>query len=176
MATWRVVVGAALGLHLASWAGSAQQAPTRIPEEEMGFSLQLTPPAPERLFRFESERQLRARIRAELQEFKKVEFPTDGEIVPAAQKVPRIWPYLMAMPEPNYVCYKRLWFEQKNSERYGYDYGILQPFIATGVFYTDLATLPLHWMSDPLRWYDCSAGRCLPGDSVPLLWNPVFAK
>src|SRR5579863_8355031 len=176
MASWRSLVGALLGVLWAVADASAQQGPVRTPAEEMGFSLQLTPPTPDRLFRFESEKQMRARIRAELQEFKKVEFPASGYAVPEFQPTPRIWPYLMAVPEPAYVCYKRLWFEQKNSERYGYDYGPLQPFVSAGVFYTDLALLPLHWLSDPCRWYDCSAGRCLPGDSVPFLWNPVFAK
>ncbi len=176
MASWRTFVGAFIGTLYTVAHGSAQQAPPRTSEEEIGFSLQLTLPAPDRLFRFESERQMRDRIRAEMQDFKKVEFPPSDAALPALEPLPRIWPYLMAIPEPNYVCYKRLWFEQKNSERYGYDYSVLQPFISAGVFYTDLALLPLHWVSDPCRWYDCSAGRCLPGDSVPLLWNPVFAK
>ena len=142
-------------------------------DEQLKLLLQLAPPEPERLFRFESEMSLRGRIRDELKDFRKVEFPSGAEVAPAFQPVPRIWPYLSVTAEPNYVCYKRLWFEQKNSERYGWDFHVLQPFISTGVFYTDLALLPLHWLTDPLRWYDCSAGQCLPGDPVPLLWNPL---
>ena len=176
MTPLRMKTGALLAILLFVGDVRSQDAKARTPEQELGLSLQLTPPPPERLFRFESEQQVRRRIRDELKEFKKVEFPPSSEAAPALQPVPRIWPYHSATAEPNYVCYKRLWFEQKNSERYGYDYGVLQPYISAGVFYTDLALLPLHWLTDPCRWYDCSAGRCLPGDSVPFLWNPVFSK
>jgi hypothetical protein len=148
----------------------------RSPEEEMGLLLQLTPPDPARLFQFESEEKVRQRIREDLKDVLKVEFPPSPETPPVFQPTPRIWPYLVATAAPSYVCYKRLWFEQSNSERYGWDFGVLQPGIAAGVFYTDLALLPLHWVLDPCRWYDCSAGQCLPGDPVPLLWNPVLGK
>ena len=89
---------------------------------------------------------------------------------------PRLWPFLVSTVEPNYVCYKRLWFEQRNSERFGWDFGVLQPAISTGVFFTDLAVLPMHWAANPFRCYDCSAGQCLPGDAVPLTWNPLLPK
>jgi hypothetical protein len=143
-------------------------------DSEPSFLIQLTPPGPQRLFRFESEQNLRERIRQEWKHIKKVEFPPTREALAVSQQAPRIWPYLVATAEPCYVCYKRLWFEQKNSERYGWDLGVLQPFVSAGVFYTDLALLPLHWVTDPLRWYECSAGECLPGDPVPFLWNPVL--
>ncbi len=143
---------------------------------EMGLLIQLKPPNTERLFRFESEAALCARIESEYKNIRKVEFPAIVEAEPVAQRTPRIWPFLVRTAEPNYVCYKRLWFEQKNSERYGWDWGVLQPGISTGLFYTDLALLPLHWLSNPLRWYECSAGECLPGSAVPLLWNPALSK
>jgi hypothetical protein len=145
-------------------------------EADVGFRLNLTPPGPGELFRFDSEERMRARFRAGLQGFPNVEFPPTGAAVPAPLPTLRTWPSLVATPEPAYVCHKRLWFEQKNSERYGWELSILQPFIATGVFYTDVALLPLHWLTDPCRCFDCSAGQCLPGDPVPLLWNPVFGK
>jgi hypothetical protein len=144
--------------------------------EALGILLQLTPPPPERLFEFKSEAQVRAQIREDFKNIRKVEFPPSPEIVPAPRPIARLWPYVTAVAEPSYVCFKRLWFEQRNFERYGYDYGVLQPVISTGVFYTDLALMPLHWLSHPLRWYDCSAGQCLPGDPVPLLWNPFLWK
>jgi hypothetical protein len=150
--------------------------PKRDPAEELGLLLQLTPPPPERLFQFKSEEQVRAQIREEFKNIRKVEFPPSTEAVASPRPAPRLWPYMTTTAEPSYVCYKRLWFEQPNFERYGYDYGVLQPVISTGVFYTDLALLPLHWLSHPLRWYDCSSGQCLPGDPVPLLWNPLNSK
>jgi hypothetical protein len=145
-------------------------------EDNFGFLIQLTPPGPERLFQFESEAVLRDRIREEWKHFKKAEFPPTSEMTAEPMQPPRLWPMLFASAEPNYVCYKRLWFEQRGSERYGYSYGVLQPFICTGLFYSDLALLPLHWMGNPLRWYECSAGQCLPGSTVPLLWNPLLPK
>jgi len=154
-----------------------QEPQKRQPEDlELNFPIQLTPPSPERLFRFESEQKLRDRIRQELKDVRKVEFPPSDEITLSSQRTPRIWPFLVATSEPNTFCYKRPWFEQKNFERYGWDLGILQPFVSTGVFYTDLALLPLHWMTDPLRCQECSAGECLPGDRVPLLWIPAISK
>jgi hypothetical protein len=74
--------------------------------------------------------------------------------------------------EPHYVCYGRLYFEDKNSERYGWDLGVIQPFVSAGGFFWDLATLPYHLGSDPCRWFDSSAGLCLPGDPVPYLLYP----
>jgi hypothetical protein len=141
-----------------------------------GFQLNLTPPEPRELFRFETEEKVRQRFRGYLKNFPYVEFPPAPEAAPSNQLAPRPGPEMLATVEPTYVCYKRLWFEQTNSERYGWSFGVLQPFISTGVFYTDLALFPLHWLSEPCRWLDCSAGRCLPGDSVPLLWNPVFSR
>ena len=142
----------------------------------LGFQLNLSPPEPRELFRFATEEKLRQRLRAYLSGFPDIEFPPTGAQAPLGQPSPRIWPQLVATAEPAYICHQRLWFEQPSSERYGWDLGILQPFISTGVFYTDLAFLPLHWVSSPGRWFDCSAGQCLPGDPVPLLWNPVFSK
>jgi hypothetical protein len=77
-----------------------------------------------------------------------------------------------AMPkiiEPNYVCHKPLLFEQKNFERYGWDLGPATPAVNIGMFYYDLVMLPYHLGSNACRCYDCSAGKCLPGDPTPLL-------
>ena len=70
----------------------------------------------------------------------------------------------------------RNFLEQRNFERYGWDLGVLQPVLSTGLFYADFVTLPLHWLADPFRCYDCNAGLCLPGDPVPLLWYPCATK
>jgi hypothetical protein len=144
--------------------------------EEMTLPLQLTPPLPERLFQLRPEEQVREQIRADYKNKRLVEFPATTEPVPASQPPPRMWPFLVASVEPGYVCYKRLWFEQRNSERYGWDCGVLEPMLAAGVFYTDMALLPVRWATSPFRCYDCSAGQCLPGDPVPFLWSPARSK
>src|SRR5262249_34041205 len=74
--------------------------------------------------------------------------------------------------EPNYVCYDRMYFEERNSERFGWDLGIIQPLVSAGIFFFDVAALPYHVGTDPCRKYECSAGYCLPGDPVPYLLCP----
>jgi hypothetical protein len=39
-------------------------------------------------------------------------------------------------------CYRPLYFEEVNLERYGYDWGILQPAVSTLRFYGNAAVLP----------------------------------
>jgi hypothetical protein len=78
--------------------------------------------------------------------------------------------------EPNYVCYGRLYFEQINSERYGWDFGAMDPLLSVGKFYLDVATLPYHAFTRPCDKCECSAGYCLPGDPVPLYLYPPGAS
>jgi hypothetical protein len=83
--------------------------------------------------------------------------------------VERPWEPLAEVVEPAYLCYGRLYFEQINQERYGWDLGCLQPLISAGIFYFDLAALPYNAATDPLRRYECNTGYALPGDPMPLL-------
>jgi hypothetical protein len=85
----------------------------------------------------------------------------------------RRWPATKKLVEPHYVCYRRLFFEQVNYERYGWDLGIVTPFCSAGQFFADVVTLPYHAFTDPCRHFDCSSGYCLPGDPVPYLCYPV---
>ncbi|MFO0809605.1 MAG: hypothetical protein U0746_13355 [Gemmataceae bacterium] len=75
--------------------------------------------------------------------------------------------------EPNFTCYHRLYFEELNSERYGWDLGPIQPVVSTGYFIKDLLLLPYHYGTRPFQRYDCGAGHCLPGDPVPYLLYPA---
>src|SRR5262245_31879607 len=84
----------------------------------------------------------------------------------------RSFPPMEMVIEPNYVCDRRLYFEQKNFERYGWELGYLQPILSAGLFYKDLLLFPYKFGTDPWRRYECSAGYCLPGSAVPLLWYP----
>ncbi len=78
--------------------------------------------------------------------------------------------YMVA--EPNYVVHQRLYFEEKNSERYGWDLGYMQPVISLLNFYKDVVFLPHNFMSYPSRRFETSAGQCLPGDPVPYIFYP----
>jgi hypothetical protein len=74
--------------------------------------------------------------------------------------------------EPNFVCHGRLLFEQQNFERGLWDLGILGPVVSVGEFCWDIALLPYHLGTRPLQQYDCSAGKCLPGDPSPFRLYP----
>ena len=78
----------------------------------------------------------------------------------------------MTLTEPANVCYGRLYFEQTNFERYGWDLGYVQPALSYALFFWDAFLLPAHMFNDPCRKNDCSRGYCLPGDPVPYLLYP----
>jgi hypothetical protein len=135
-------------------------------------SLNLRPPLPDQLFRITSEQTLRQSIRADAQRAGRTAIFPQEPARPAEVFLGRAWPHQTRYTVPEYVCYGRLLFEQKNFERYGWDLGPVTPFLAAGKFYLDVAALPYHLASDPFRCCECSAGYCSPGDPVPLLLYP----
>ncbi|MGL4423933.1 MAG: hypothetical protein ACRCZF_24985, partial [Gemmataceae bacterium] len=75
--------------------------------------------------------------------------------------------------EPNYIVHRRLYFEEKNSERYGWDIGPAQPVFSAVYFYKDVLFWP-HNLASGL-WkerYDTDAGKCLAGSPVPYYMYP----
>ena len=84
----------------------------------------------------------------------------------------RVWPPTVEVVEPIYVCHGRLLFAQPNYERQGWDLGILTPACCLGTFWYDMAALPFHLWNRPCYGYECSAGKCLPGDPTPFLVYP----
>jgi len=155
----------------------AAAAPRRMPgitTEQMDYLIQLLPPSPERMFRIYSEEQLHEQLRQEDRERTPKTNPIfpDEPAVTDQKYAPRQFPPMVAVAEPAYVNYKRLYFEDKNSERYGWDLGILQPVVSTGLFVGDLVLLPYHFASRPFDCVQSSAGYCLPGDPVPYLLDP----
>ncbi len=151
--------------------GGAPAAPEAQSQRER---IQLIPPGPDRLFRLESEAALKERLRQEAREFvppERIVFP-DNPVLSREPYFGRQWPVTARPVEPNYVCHRRLLFEEKNSERYGWELGFLQPLVSYGYFLKDVAFLPYHVGTAPCRCYECSAGLCLPGDPVPYLIYP----
>jgi hypothetical protein len=146
------------------------QQPARVPD------LYPTPPAPQRVFRLESESQLRERMTREAQQALNplklrydITFPSYPP-VPPPEYAARPWEPIGATIEPPYLCHGRLYFEQINAERYGWNLGPLHPLISAGIFYADVVTFPYHAATDPLRRYECNTGYELPGTAMPLLW------
>jgi len=134
----------------------------------------LDPPSPEKLFRLDSERNLRERMRQEAlsrPEPSRIVFPEEP-VVSKDRYLGRRWPRMVEQVEPGYVVYKRLLFEQKNAERYGWNYGFLHPLISTAVFYKDVVLLPYHIGTRPWQQWETDAGYALAGDPQPLLLYP----
>jgi hypothetical protein len=147
---------------------------TVIGEEQESYQIQLEPPGPDRLFRLESEDALHERMRQEARQrtpMARLTFP-DEPIVSDRPYAGRSWAPSAEIVEPTYVCYGRLYFEQKNPERYGWDLSLLSPIVCATEFYFDFLTLPYNAGTEPFRKCECSAGYCLPGDPVPYLLYP----
>ncbi len=168
--SWRLLSLLSLGLFF--WATPCRAQFNSLPKAE--DAIKLGTPTPDQLFQIQSEKSLRQSIREEARRQPNalpVIFPQDT--APASQAYPgRAWPHQVRYTVPGYVCYGRLFFEQLNFERYGWDLGPVTPFLSAGKFYYDLAALPIHVALDPCRWCDCNTGYCLPGDPVPLLLYP----
>src|SRR5262249_47892163 len=148
--------------------------PRPIEDEIADFVIPLEPPDPARLFQRESEAALQARIRQESRRKPgavRVFFPEDPPLT-KEKYTPRQFPPLTELVEPGYVMHGRLFFEQRNMERYAWDLGVLSPAASVGGSYKDLALLPYHFWTRPFQQYDSSAGKCLPGDPTPLLLYP----
>ena len=143
-------------------------------DESQEYFVQLEPPGPQRLFRLESEQSLHERMRQEALQRPspdRIEFPS-YKLLSDTPFVARDWPLQTETAEACYVCYGRLFFEELNAERYGWDLGVIAPVVSALHFYKDLALLPYHIGTQPFCCFDCSAGYCLPGDPVPYLCYP----
>jgi hypothetical protein len=154
--------------------GASPAVSGRPGEEVQEYYIELNPPGPQELFRLDSELAMQERIRQKARErtpVERVEFPTEP-VVGTGPFVQRTFAASNMAVEPHYVCYGRLYFEELNSERYGWDLGPIQPFVSAGVFFKDVVFLPYHAFSDPFRYHDCSSGYCLPGDPVPYMIYP----
>ena len=139
------------------------------------YQISVTPPGPGAIFgHLDSEANLQERIRQgkhDLPGGDRITFPPEP-ILSTSAYAGRHWPQLQEIAEPNYVTYGRMYFEQENSERYGWDLGLMQPFLSATVFYGQVITVPYQWAMDPLRKHDSNAGYCLPGDPVPYILYP----
>ena len=108
--------------------------------------------------------------------------PDPGQFPPLSPVVPPGTPFIaktvdyppaFAVMEPKYVVHRRLHFEEKNSERYGWDLGFIQPFVSSVHFYKDVLLWPNSLVTGAVvGFWDTSAGKCLPGAPVPYYCYP----
>jgi hypothetical protein len=82
------------------------------------------------------------------------------------------YPPARALLEPAYVVHRKLYFEEQNAERFGWDAGFAQPVISSMYFYKDVLLWPSKLASYPCERYDTNAGKCLPGYPVPYYIYP----
>lgn len=64
-----------------------------------------------------------------------------------------------------------LYFEQPNLERYGYDWGLAQPWISAAQFYVKIPLLPYMMVVHPPRERVYSLGYYRPGSRAPYQFN-----
>jgi hypothetical protein len=157
---------------------AAQAGKIKAAEQEYDFTIKTELPGLDVLTKRISEAEFFQSLREEAR-LK----PGTGRIyVPEQERVSdqvytgRQFQYMLRYVEPSYVCHQPLLFEQKNFERYGWDLGPINPGLELGMFYYDTVMLPYHLGAHACRCFDCSAGKCLPGDPVPfLLYREQFS-
>ncbi len=103
--------------------------------------------------------------------------PVSEFVLPPAQFQPGVqvkagYAPARAVLEPAYVVHRRMYFEERNSERYGWDLGFAQPFVSAGYFFKDVLFWPAHLTSNLFERYDTSAGKCPPGSPVAYYLYP----
>jgi len=140
--------------------------------------IRLDPPGPDRLFGSrDTEKELEERMRQERRDSAgpagsdPIAFPTAPPLSTESYQTRQFDP-TVCLVEPNYIVYRRLYFEEENAERYGWSIGLLQPTISTLVFFKDALLFPHNFASFPCRRFETNAGQCQPGDPVPYLWYP----
>jgi hypothetical protein len=75
--------------------------------------------------------------------------------------------------EPLYVVHRKLYFEEPNGERAGWDLGPLSTLVATTHFFVETLLWPAHLMIGcQTGFWDTSAGKCLPGSPTPYYLYP----
>jgi hypothetical protein len=150
--------------------GGQLQSKNKINDDDIGFNIRTDLPGPERLFDSrKSEEMMKEYIRRDSDSrsgASRVIFPEYPPLSTEPYKG-RQFARSTTHVEPSYVCHGRLHFEQLNMERAGWDLGAITPGANLAVFYYDVFMLPYHSWTNPCVCYDCSAGKCLPGDNSP---------
>jgi hypothetical protein len=145
-------------------------------EQVAPYTIELEAPSIQRVgIAVQSDAQLQERIRQENRERptpERIVFPADP-IISTEVYNGRKWYPMRLEVAPYYVCHSRLYFQQLNFERYGWDLGVFSPLLSGGMFLWDFVTFPYHLAMEPCRCFEYNTGWCLPGDPVPLLLYPI---
>jgi hypothetical protein len=105
---------------------------------------------------------------------KTLRFPDEAP-VGVGKYVPKTVNYLPSQVayDSLYIVHRRLHFEDKNTERSGWDMGIVQPFVSAMTFYKDFLFWPSHLASGfAYGFWDTDRGKCSPGSPTPYMLYP----
>lgn len=81
----------------------------------------------------------------------------------------RHWPANQASWASPAFCYKPLYFEQINLERYGIGYSCpTNALVSGGKFFADATLLPVKLLKNPPHSCECTLGHRRPGDCTPV--------
>jgi hypothetical protein len=153
---------------------------------EQQYQIQLDVPSMERVLRLENDAALFERIRQEFRtRNERAVFPQAEQLdqeVKATQAARQIPPQT-AYVQPSFVVYNPLYFEDLNTERYGWELGVLQPLASACRFYKDLIMLPYNSAVLPPWCCDANSGYYHVGEPVPYIcytppwsWKGAFAE
>lgn len=154
-----------------------------ISQDYLKRAIQL--PARERVFVIqddvELEQAIMNRLRQDAKEAglklddKMLKFPPLPDVASGQVYKPKTgtYPPMQVTYVPTYIIHRRLHFEELNSERYGWDLGIIQPFVSTLYFYKDFLLWPNSLASGCVYgFWDTNAGKCWPGSPTPYFLYP----
>lgn len=139
-------------------------------------------PSRQRVFELRNDQELEARI---IQELNKALTPEESRDSRFDMIKPLTPPGVVYRPktlnyppvklgiEPGYVVHRRLYFEEQNTERHGWNAGAMQPVISSLYFYRDVLLWPARLASNPHERYDTNLGKGLPGSPVPYYLYPM---
>ncbi len=156
----RAQAQARIGTPLATGEAPVAQQPEvhnpQAPKETSPVEFGLAPPTRDQVFRVQSEQALKQRLRQELPQVKKVDFPRGAtllgeESATAAQS----FPVQAIAPIAGQVCYRPLYFEDKQTERFGNYVPCLQPFLSAGRFFGDYLLFPYRLCQAPPWTFEC---------------------
>ena len=140
------------------------------------YNIETKPPKLDRLYRMDSETTLKKRITDEIRKRPKpendIKFP-EYKPLTDDQYQARQMGGLIKQIEPNYLVHERLYCEELNAERYGWDLGVIHPIVSSAYALKDFAFLPYNFATRPYQRFETNAGKCYPGDPVPYLLYPL---
>lgn len=143
------------------------------------YNIEVRPPSLDRLYRMDSESKLKTRIIEEVKtrpvKETNLKFPEYKALTDERYQA-RQMGGLIKQIEPQYLIHGRLYCEELNAERYGWDFGVIHPLVSSAIALKDFALLPHNFATRPCQRFEASSGKCFPGDPVPyLLYPPEFS-